>query len=256
MIVLLIVAVAVFAFWVGRDEERRRNALAEALGGAWRGQVLAVPCRGVGVRVVFTAAATRHHRQRWTYVEAPLPPYYPFALYVRGHVFEDDLAIQRGEMVDVPTGDAAFDREFLVEGAPADVVARLLTPEVRVTLMQHPPLKLDTVDGTLQLLVGEWHEDPARLRPWVEVVAAIVTGLREANAAADAAVPLSTGGDPYRAIADDRPLQDARAARAAEVQRLGTIKRARASAARRVAWAVSAVVLGAALLLLAIAGGL
>ena len=64
-------------------------------------------------------------------------------------------------------------------------------------------------------------------------------------------MPLRAEGGAYREIPDDRPLQAARAARAEEVQRLGSIRIARAAEYRNAA-ILSGVILagfGAALLL-------
>ncbi len=227
LIVVVVVGITVMITMLGGGQDwRRRQALAGAFGGTVTQGGIALAWNGVPVQVRFTSLAGKQPTY-WTYVEAALPARYAFELHVRAHTYDDQTQIARGMMVDVAVGVPAFDAAFLVEGAPAVVVRRVLTPQVCAAMMGAPPLKLDTASGVLQLVVNGWHEDALALRPWIETVATIAGGIRTAHAEADQAVPLATEGGAYREIADDRPLQDARAARVEEVARLGALRRAR-----------------------------
>jgi len=62
----------------------------------------------------------------WTYVEVELPAAHPLSIHVRRHALGDRRSIRRGDMVDIELGDPEFDRTFLVEAAPSEVVADIL----------------------------------------------------------------------------------------------------------------------------------
>ncbi|MEC7525949.1 MAG: hypothetical protein VYE22_39070 [Myxococcota bacterium] len=93
-------------------------------------------------------------------------------------------------MVDIETGDPAFDDRFVVKGQPADAVRALLTPEVRsqlVSLQQHAEL-LEVEDDRLTAVVGWLIRDPA----WID------SGLVTLARAGAALAGVAAGAGPYR----------------------------------------------------------
>jgi hypothetical protein len=228
-LVLGMVVLGIWALGQGAQQQaQRRVVTAEALGGVVDADGrLDVPCGGLRVAVSFTLSGSGSYRTHWTYLEAAMPAGYALALHLRPHRNEDAIEIERDELLDIQIDVPEFDDAFLIEGAPADVVRRLINPQVQATLLRQPPIKIDAADGVLQVMLSGWHEDAAAIRPWVELVGSIAGGVRDAYAAADAAIPLAATGGVYREIPDDQPLQAARAARFAEVQRLGEIRKSR-----------------------------
>ncbi len=231
MEIVVILGLLAAILWVtARDDPRRRRltALAAELGGSFEDWSLAVPYEGVAVTVRYFSA---NDHQRWTYVEARLPPGYPFDLYVRRHMASDPLAIERGDLVDLAFGDHAFDAEFVVEGAPEAIVRRVLDASRRRQLRLSTFGKLDTANGVLHAMIPGWVERAEGLRPWVAFIAELVADVRAATASEDASVPMSMDGGAYRGIPDAAPLEAARATRVDEVARIGQVQRSRANRA-------------------------
>lgn len=73
---------------------------------------------------------------------------YPFALFLLPQTFElsQHASAQRG--TDIQVGDKSFDNAFFIEGAPATMVQRILTPEVRASVLQQRPELLTIQNGT------------------------------------------------------------------------------------------------------------
>jgi hypothetical protein len=172
--------------------------------------------------------------RRWTELEIALPHRYPLTMHIRPHHEEDRRRIARGDMVDLDNADPAFDRRFLVEAAPIDVVHRLLDGATRNYLLQQRDVELTVdVDDRLvvRLALQTWLRDPAQARAALRVVAGLARRVREVYQQlydAPSAPALATGG-PYRPSADAQPERDARAAREAEVARVAGLRRRRSS---------------------------
>jgi hypothetical protein len=161
-----------------------------------------------------------------TVIECRLPAGYPLSLHLRRQRTVDTARIRAGQLTDLLAGDAVFDAHFLIDGAPAEVVRRLLVPEVRGYLLAHSDLELETDGGLLRLRLPGWVDADDGIAA-IECVAGLAARLRDATAAADAAHPGAVTGGPYRPVVDDAPIRDARAARAEEVARADARRRTR-----------------------------
>ncbi len=93
-------------------------------------------------------------------------------------------------MVDVETGDPAFDDRFVVKGQPADAVKALLTPAVReqLVLLQQQAELLEVEDDRLSAVIGWLIRDPA----WID------SGLVTVARAGAALAGVAGGAGPYR----------------------------------------------------------
>ena len=93
-------------------------------------------------------------------------------------------------MVDVETGDPAFDDRFVVKGQPADAVKALLTPAVReqLVLLQLQAELLEVEDDRLSAVIGWLIRDPA----WID------SGLVTVARAGAALAGVAGGAGPYR----------------------------------------------------------
>jgi hypothetical protein len=179
--------------------------------------------RGVATSIRLVAAPGQQAHDE-THVECRLPPGYPLSLHLRRQRTVDASRIGSGELADVEVGDRLFDAMFLVDGAPAEIVRRLLTPEARGFLLAHSGAVLETDAGLLRLRLDGW-VDAADGAAAMECAAGMVARLRDATAEADAAIGGGVTGGPYRPVVDDAPLRDARAARADEVARAESRRR-------------------------------
>lgn len=220
-IIVIIVLVAV-AHGQQRAGQRRDTlgVLAAELGGIATPSAVTGAVAGVDVHLEFATRGAGSSTTSWTEITCPLPPGYPVALYLTHHGWFDAGKIERGEMVDIIIDDPPFDARYRVEGAPAELVKRLLTPEVRAYLMAHANAELTARDGRLLLAVMGWLDEVDAARHAIQVATAIATAVRTASLALDAEVPMTQGESPYRGIPDDAPIRRARAARADEVGRL------------------------------------
>lgn len=97
----------------------------------------------------------------------------------------DQERVERGELVDVVIGDAAFDRRFLVEGAPAARVRALFgsSPELRRRLLEGlPSLEELSIDpGGVRLSLRRY-PNAEELAAAVEVVLHVARALGNAPA--------------------------------------------------------------------------
>lgn len=227
------------ALWVvtaaKRREQRRDTALGQIaahLGGESQGGSAFGKIDGVPIVVRFGTRGSGSDTQPWTEIDVEVPRAYPLAIYIRRHAWLDQGRIERGDMIDVQLGDPEFDRAFLVEAAPEDVVRALLDATTRSFLSAHDRAELETiVEGELRYLrfaVPGWLEDLAAVTPAIHQVARIGARVRTAYADVDRPAPAQAGGSPYRSELADQPARDASAARAAEVAALEAIRAARA----------------------------
>ncbi|MEO8704974.1 MAG: hypothetical protein ABI867_33285, partial [Kofleriaceae bacterium] len=199
-----------------------------------RGAGFRCQLHGASAELWFVTHGSGSSAESWTEIDVVLPKLYPLAMHVRRHEWLDTGSIERGMMVDVVLGEPAFDDEFLVEVAPADVARLLLDEPVRRLLEQHSYSELKTVTDhdrrILRLAVKGWLEDPKLALPALDQVARIGGRVREAYASVEAATAAGSDvGSPYRPIIDDRAAREAADARAAEVHSIEALRAARAA---------------------------
>lgn len=254
-LVLGFVLLALFAISRGIGQRAARRSflaeLAAELGGSASTNGLQCTYRGVATRFAFETRGSGSHSESWTYVECALPAGYPFTLHVDRHGFFDAGKIERGTMVDVVVGDQAFDGAFRVEGAPAAVVQRVLTAPVRAYLLAQPRVDVATEHQRLRLAVRGWLERRDTAGAALDCATAIAGAVRGASLALDAEAPTAQEGPAYRAIASDAPLQEVRAARAAEVRRVEAVRASRRSGERVAGFLIVAGIIAAAAAFLA-----
>ncbi len=219
-VVVVLVIAAIIALSL-RSAGKRRDALAglaRALGGHSFSNGAEGVFEGVATRLEFETRGSGSSSESWTYIHCQLPTGYPFTLHVAKHGWLDSNGSPRDGVADLQFGDEAFDKRYRVEGAPTDVVRRVLTPEARVYLLVEGNAELMTEDGRLRLAVRGWLEDWSKSGPALTCVARIAAAVRQATLSVEAETPMVQAADVYRGIPSDAPLQQARAARAAEVQ--------------------------------------
>lgn len=245
-IVFLAASVVWIAVAAGRQSQRRKAALSaigKHLGGGNDERSAWGELAGATVRFAFVTRGSGKHSQSWTEIDADVPAKYPLALFVQKHGWNDDAKIARGEMVDVVLGDAAFDRAFVVEAAPADVARVLLDERARrylLALQDRYLFEITTEDkGSAQprvrLAVRTWLDDVSEAMPAVETIAAIAGRVRDAYVAVEQAAEMEHGGSPYRPVLDDRRAREAAEARLAEVAKVDQVRTARAARQQTIA---------------------
>jgi hypothetical protein len=151
-----------------------------------------------------------------------------FVVAVQARLVPARAALEAGA---VATGDAAFDGEYFVEGAPADVVRSLLTPDLRARLLAARPVAF-TISGQALELRALSTIAPATVAELVGLAAAIGAAAGRAVEEADRKLSVATGS-PYRTEVDATAVHAAQSARAAEVDAFVEIVHERAAAARR-----------------------
>ena len=213
----------------GRQSTQRRLdgrllRIADALYGELRGLTAVGRRRGHSVLYRFEHGSFGRSTEPWTEVIVALPRRYPLELHLRRQTPRDQARIERGDLIDVEIGDAAFDPQFLVEAAPADVTRILLDPEVRGYLLSHGRVRLDTVElegrSVLQLAFPGWQDELSEAIAAVDVAVRIAERVRDAFAEVDAASPPLATGSPFRAELDDRAARAAERARDEEIAAL------------------------------------
>ena len=250
LVIILGAAVAIWAVSAGvanrASTTDRLLALAKVLGGhvTSTNEVTGL-CEGVPLTYRFVTRGAGSNSEQWTEVRAAIPDAYPLAIYMRRQGWLDRGKIERGELIDVEVGDAAFDARFLVEAAPAAVVAKLLDERARRFLMKQGELTLETETNHgkhLVLSLYGWIEEPARAELVVGEVARIVRRVREAFEEVNVA-KVEVQGSPFREMAV--ATEDPRAAdrQRAEVQQL-EVKRAERVAQQRLMAVIVLVALG------------
>jgi hypothetical protein len=135
------------------------------------------------------------------------------AIELRPQTPREQCALDRGEAIDVELGDEAFDRAFVVEVAPLEVVRPLLDEPTRAALLALAPCRFALDAGDLHLSKSATRIDP----PVVALIVGVCVGvgervdrlrldgsmLRGAAAYRDAApVPTRSSDDEARAQAE------------------------------------------------------
>jgi hypothetical protein len=190
---------------------------------------------GANVWFRYVVRGSGKHAQHWTEIEAEVPPQYPLRMFIRKHGWLDQGKIDRGDMVDVIVGDAAFDNHFLVEAAPAAVARILLDARERTYLLelsQRLWLEVTSERGEvagIKLSVRTWVMDLPDATRAIEAMVAISGRLRDAYAAVDRATEVKDVGTPYRPMLDDTAAKEAADARLAEVEQVDKVRTQRAA---------------------------
>jgi hypothetical protein len=85
----------------------------------------------------------------------------PFAMDVRPRTAAEERALERGDAIDLDLGDEPFDRAFVVEAAPADVIRVLVDGATRAALLSLRPCRFALDAGDLHLSKpGTWTAPP------------------------------------------------------------------------------------------------
>lgn len=230
MIFIVGVAAVAISSLSKKNKSDKLDSIAALLGGgsdkkgyAW-GDAL-----GAMAHLRFVTRGSGSSSESWTEIDVDLPAKYPFEMLIRRHGWFDRGKIERGTMIDVEVGDRAFDEEFLVEAAPADVVRKLLDAQVRAQLFHLPRFQLSTLSyaPTLRLELRGWVE-PEVVSAAVAMMAAIANGLRTAYSQVEAETPPVIAGSPFRQELDDGPARLAAAQREAEVEHVQRLRIERA----------------------------
>jgi hypothetical protein len=79
---------------------------------------------------------------------------------VRPRSADDDDRARRGQLADVALGDSQFDRQFVVEGAPSDLVRALFDDSLRQSLIASNKINLE-IDGNWIAVSRDGHFDAA-----------------------------------------------------------------------------------------------
>lgn len=227
VLVFIVGGVAVAISSLSRIKKRNKlDSIGALLGGgsdqwgyAW-GDAL-----GAMAHLSFVTRGSGSNSESWTEIDVDLPAKYPLEMMIRPHGLFDRGKIERGTMIDVEVGDVAFDNEFLVEAAPADVVRKLLDAQVRARLFRLPRFQLSKLSyaPTLRLELRGWVE-PEVVRTAVAIMAAIANSLRTAYSQVEAETPPVITGSPFRQEIDDGPARLAAAGRAAEVENVKRLR--------------------------------
>ncbi len=78
-------------------------------------------------------------------------------LQLRPQTLGEEIDLKRGMSIDVTTGDPAFDRKFIVEGAPTSAVREVLADEpLRLALAGLGAVEATQSDGALMLAKKGW----------------------------------------------------------------------------------------------------
>jgi hypothetical protein len=178
---------------------------------------------GIATEVRLALRGTGYERtsydRQWTEIDVHVPKGYALSLLVRRNQWTDPSHIARAAMMDLELGDAAFDREFLVEAAPAQIARMLLGTSVRRLLASYDAAALTTeaLRGrpVVRLSVRTWLGHDA-IAAAVDVLITVSAGLRDAYASIDAS-GLRAAGSPYRPQLDDAQVDAQRSALADEV---------------------------------------
>jgi hypothetical protein len=127
-------------------------------------------------------------------------------------------------------GQHRFHAAMIVEGAPREVVGRLLTPELETQILALRPLEVLLTGTTLEITIDAGGGDDVRRT--IELALGLAASVPAAIDAADREVP-GVVGAPYRPHVDATAVRAAHAARAEEVETLQARWTDRAHAARR-----------------------
>ena len=244
---VLLVGFFIWAIVASQNEKKKRLAtlatLAKQLGGTSTEYSVGGEVAGTEVKLHYETRGAGKSKTYWTEVDAEFPDKYPLAFFMQKHGWGDAGKIARGDMVDVIVGDAAFDRAFRVEAAPADVARVLLHDRARGYLLQLAEklwFEITTVrtpgaKPQLRLAIRSWIVEPGDAMAAIEAIASIASRVRDAYSAVEVAAEHTEESSPYRPMLDDTRARNAADARLAEVRKVETIITERAARQQLVA---------------------
>lgn len=210
VVITVIAGISVLGFLVSRSASEEKQQRAEKLAATLREedpQVAVDPetgtatCRVRGLEVRFRLATrgSGSSAESWTEVEVGVATR-PLVLTLRRQQRIDASLLAEGLAVDIRLGNPEVDARYLVEGAPADVVKHLLSPEIQERMLA---LEVDEVEaGPTALLVARrgWKEEQGDVRAFVAFAVDVAERVGSAVAAAkEAAAPRPESA--YRGLA-------------------------------------------------------
>lgn len=137
--------------------------------------------RGLPVRFHFTTRGSGSSSESWTEVEVDVP-HEPVVLSLRLQTKRDWILVRDGLAIDIQLGNPEFDEKYLVEGAPAAIVSRVLDPAVQRKLLLDAPDEVETrAFGVLVARKG-WRETPADIQSFVDLAVSIAENIAPAIA--------------------------------------------------------------------------
>ncbi len=237
----VLVLAAVVAYLIAEVRHRRKRArmfaaCGEKLGlqdASYAGGDISGTVRGLHLEVHFVAGTKQ--TPSYTTVDVVFSPC-PLLLHLRPQDEEETRSVERGEAIDLLVDDPAFDAAWIVEGAPAERVARVLAdPGLRARLLAFRGIDRASVkieDGKVSLHrggteVGADEIATERITLALALAEAVIT---------EAATPLaSSETDPAAGDYRSAPRADGDASGAAKIAALKELRATRAIAQLRVA---------------------
>jgi len=223
--------------------DARLFELAKSLGGHVTGSnSIAGTCGQVRIGYALTSTGAGSSTEQWTEISAEIPASYPLAIYLRRQGWLDRAKIDKGELVDVEVGDAAFDARFLVEAAPAAAISRLLDDQARRFLMKLGNATLRTAETAhgrqLVLSISGWSNDPVLAGRRVDELARIASRVHQVFEELNREAPIDMAGAPFREMPVQRENPHTPDHQRAEVVRLERQRASRLAHQRMLAFAL------------------
>ncbi len=189
-VILVIAAVIGVIYAASRHNTAARARRAKSLTDALAGDDPAVrvdpetglataTVRGFTVRFRFTSRGSGSSSESWTEAEVDAS-HEPLILSMRLQTSLDGYFVRQGLAIDVQVGDPTFDAKYLVEGAPAAVVTRVLTPAVQRKLLLEEPNELETRPFGVLLARKGWRESPTDVRDFVDLAVSVAENIAPA----------------------------------------------------------------------------
>lgn len=177
--------------------------------------------RGLGLDVMFVSGSKTE--QASTKVQVTFSPC-ALMLHLRKQTIAEERAVRAGDAVDLTIGDPEFDAAWIVEGAPAERVTRLLSdPVLRRSLLAFSELDSPSIsieDGKVHLHKdGQDIDGNTILTERIELALAVAEAVVDESETPLAGAEVDPAGSDYRSVrtVDTRP---AGAAKIAELKRL------------------------------------
>ncbi|HEX7703180.1 MAG TPA: hypothetical protein VF403_20720 [Kofleriaceae bacterium] len=200
-----------------RERKRVLDAIAAKVGGT-RDTRKSVHFDRAGYHVRFER--TKHYFEKKekpaTKITIELVASVPLVMFARRRRRDRELKLLSSRspvpgMLDVvETGDSDFGKEFLVEGAPQNIVRELLDEATRAFLRRQQDVELAVMKGELVLVLQGWLDDPDAAAAATEVAVGLAERIRDAFRDPETA--------PYRPLVDDAAKQDNLALQRREVE--------------------------------------
>jgi hypothetical protein len=131
--------------------------------------------------------------------------------------------LTRGRAIDVITGDQKFDRQYLIEGGPSDLVRTLLNAETRQRIFALRPRHLRVKNGWVTIYFHRWMNSADKVRDAITLASYFAVSPRAIEGASDKSLELAQGG-PYRQEIDVTELREMRAERLRELEALAAVR--------------------------------